>query len=90
MADGPNDNLMLPYSKYGSVISLEDGHQYVKFVRHLPYSVETVWAALTEPEQLAHWFGGLVLEPRVGGKFEIWFSESCEGEAHVTGTVTQF
>lgn len=62
----------------------------VKFVRELPFTVETVWAALTEADQLANWFGGLSLDARQGSKFEIWFSENCEGAAHVSGHVTEY
>lgn len=77
-------------SKLGSLGTLEDGRKYVLFKRHLPHSIEKVWAAITEPDRLADWFPGLKLEHRVGGKFEIWFSEQCEGPAHVTGTVTRY
>ena len=35
--------------------------------------MERVWAAVTDPEQLRGWIaaGGAVLEPRVGGRFEV-------------------
>jgi len=78
----------LPTSKHGVVGVLDDGRRYVKFVRHLPFPIETVWSALTESDRLADWFPGLSLDAREGGSFEIWFSEDCEGEAHVSGTVT--
>ena len=34
-------------SRYGTVHELPDGRVQVRFERLLPYSVETVWAALT-------------------------------------------
>ncbi len=78
----------LPTSKYGIAGTLDDGRRYVRFVRHVPFPVETVWAALTEPDRLADWFPGLTLDAREGGRFEIRFREDCDGEAHVTGAVT--
>jgi uncharacterized protein YndB with AHSA1/START domain len=78
----------LPTPKYGVVGTLDDGRHYVKFARYLPFSIQRVWSALTEPDQLAYWFPGLILDAREGGSFEIRFSEDCEGEAHVTGVVT--
>ncbi len=83
-------DLELPTSKYGSVGTLADGRQYVKFVRQLDFPVEEVWAALTESDRIADWFPGFALDARKGGKFEIWFSENCEGEAHVSGRVTTY
>lgn len=80
----------LPTSKYGVAGVLDNGSPYVKFVRHLPFPIEKVWSALTEPGQLADWFPGLDLDAREGGAFEIRFSDDCEGEAHVSGTVTTF
>lgn len=77
-------------SRLGSVSTLEDGRKFVHFERHLPHSIEKVWAALTEPDRLADWFPGLKLERRLGGKFEIWFGGRCEGPAHVAGSVTRY
>ena len=77
-------------SKLGSLGTLEDGRKYVVFKRYLPHSIDKVWGAITEPDHLADWFPGIKLERRVGGRFEIWFSENCEGPAHVTGAVTRY
>lgn len=80
-------------AKLGTVRKLEDGRPYVHFVRRLPYSVERVWSAITDPAELAKWFAGFNVELREGGKFEIWFtgeSGECEGPAHVTGKVSCF
>ena len=77
-------------SKFGTVGTLDDGTKYVLFTRRLPHPIETVWAAITDPEELARWFPGIQLECREGGAFSIWFSEACEGPAHLTGTVTVY
>ena len=45
-------------------------HVDVRFERHYPRPVETVWKALTEPERLADWMGVSNVEPRVGGRYE--------------------
>lgn len=77
-------------SKLGTVGTLADGRKFVHFERHLPYPIETVWAAITDSDRLADWFPGLNLECRLGGSFKIWFNEKCEGPAHVTGTVSRY
>ena len=45
----------------------------VRFERHYAATAAEVWRALVEPEQLAGWLGEAVVEPRVGGVFEIAF-----------------
>jgi uncharacterized protein YndB with AHSA1/START domain len=39
----------------------------VVFERRLPYPIEAVWSALTDPEERARWFGRTTLEARQGG-----------------------
>ena len=44
------------------------GRPAVRFVRSYPHPVERVWAALTEPDELGHWFPGTArIEQRAGG-----------------------
>ena len=43
----------------------------VRFERHYPRPVETVWRALTEPERLADWMGVCEMEPFVGGRVQL-------------------
>lgn len=40
------------------------------FERHLPRSLEKVWAAITEPEKKARWFGPTTIEPKAEGNME--------------------
>ena len=77
-------------SRYGTVHQMADGRVQVRFERQLPYAIETVWAALTEQDQLDAWIPGLRFEPRAGGSYQIWFGGDCEGPAHVRGTVAAF
>jgi uncharacterized protein YndB with AHSA1/START domain len=43
----------------------------IAFERRLAHSVDSVWAALTESEQLAAWLGPGTLEPRAGGEVSL-------------------
>lgn len=65
-----------------------DGRPAVRFERTYPHSVTRLWAAITEPDELSHWFpSSVVIEPRVGGKVEF------SGDPHtgpMTGEILQF
>jgi uncharacterized protein YndB with AHSA1/START domain len=39
----------------------------ITFERHLPHPAEKVWAAITEPDKRAEWFGPTTIDPRPGG-----------------------
>ncbi|MGH3693962.1 MAG: SRPBCC domain-containing protein [Pseudonocardiaceae bacterium] len=42
-----------------------DGRPAVRFQRTYPHPIERVWAAVTEPDELSHWFPCAVqIEPR--------------------------
>jgi uncharacterized protein YndB with AHSA1/START domain len=43
----------------------------IGFERRLGHPVDVVWAALTEPENLAAWLGQGIVEPREGGQVAI-------------------
>jgi uncharacterized protein YndB with AHSA1/START domain len=52
----------------GTYVEL-DGRPAVRFERRFPHSAERVWAAVSEPAELAHWFPSQVdVEPRAGGR----------------------
>ena len=61
----------------------DDDHIDVRFERHYPRPVETVWSAITEPERLADWMGVSRVEPHVGGRFDVMI----DGPHPVTGRV---
>lgn len=57
----------------GSYVEHE-GRPAVRFVRRYPHPVERVWAAVTEPSELAHWFPSAVtVQPRAGGTIAFSF-----------------
>lgn len=45
----------------------------VRIVRTLPGPIERLWSYLVDPEKRARWFAGGPMEPRVGGKHELFF-----------------
>jgi len=44
----------------------------LRYERRYPRPVETIWAALTEPTRLADWVGPALVEPYVGGRYELF------------------
>jgi uncharacterized protein YndB with AHSA1/START domain len=52
-------------------LSIEGDRATMTFVRHLPYPIEAVWAALTDPALRADWMGETTLDGRVGGRIEM-------------------
>lgn len=50
---------------------IEGDRAMLVFERRLPYPVETVWAAITDPQQRSRWMGPTTIEPREGGRIEI-------------------
>jgi uncharacterized protein YndB with AHSA1/START domain len=51
-------------------ITVEGHYAMLTFRRRLNHPIETVWAALTDPEQRANWFGMTTIDARVGGTIE--------------------
>ena len=45
----------------------------VRLVRTLPGPIERIWEYLTDPEKRARWFAGGPMEPKKGGKMELFF-----------------
>jgi uncharacterized protein YndB with AHSA1/START domain len=63
-----------------------EGRPAVRFVRRYPHSPERVWAAVSEPVGLEHWFPSRVeLQARVGGR--ITFRDDPNLPAQTSGTV---
>ena len=45
----------------------------VRIIRTLPGPIERIWDYLTDPDKRARWFAGGPMEPRPGGKIELFF-----------------
>ena len=50
-----------------------NGPAELRFVRTLPGPIERVWDYLTDDEKRARWFAGGPMEPKKGGKIELFF-----------------
>jgi uncharacterized protein YndB with AHSA1/START domain len=67
-----------------------DGRPAVRFRREIARSAERVWAAITNPDDLAHWFPSKVrMEPKAGGTIEFYGDPNLP-EAVSTGTILVF
>ena len=71
-------------SRYGTVHTRADGYQ-LRFERHLLHPVERVWAALTDPAQLAQWLAPGEIELTLGGRVSLAFTD---GDGVIDGRVT--
>ena len=49
------------------------GQGEVRLVRTLPGPIERLWTYLIDPEKRARWFAGGPMEPKKGGKVELFF-----------------
>ena len=71
-------------SRYGTVHERADGYQ-LRFERHLRHPVEKVWAALTNPAQVAQWLAPGEIELTLGGRVYLAFTD---GDSVIDGQVT--
>jgi uncharacterized protein YndB with AHSA1/START domain len=65
-----------------------DGRSLLRFERRLAHPVEKVWRAITDPDQMAHWFPAAVeMDFRLGGRIRFVFPG---GQMEPTdGTITE-
>jgi uncharacterized protein YndB with AHSA1/START domain len=54
----------------GTLREVDNGYE-LRFERHFEQSVEEVWQAITEPDQLAEWIGASEVDLRPGGRIKI-------------------
>lgn len=51
---------------------LVDGDRAVlNFERRLPFPIDAVWSAITDPTEREQWFGETIIEPREGGLIDM-------------------
>jgi uncharacterized protein YndB with AHSA1/START domain len=76
---------------YGSYTTIDD-QPTLSFERRVSHPVERVWRAITEPDELAHWFPSAVeVDLRVGGKMRFTFEGYTlpDGSNSIPGEVTE-
>jgi uncharacterized protein YndB with AHSA1/START domain len=63
-------------------VRAEGEHAGLRYERRYAATPEEVWAACTEPDSIRRWlFAEAVVEPRVGGRFELrWGEDAARGE----------
>lgn len=75
----------MQYLPYGSVQKDSDGSYTLIFERRFPQPITRVWQAITDPAQVAKWFG-ILTEPLVEGQpFFLRFID--QGDSKAEGTV---
>ncbi|MEO3749268.1 SRPBCC family protein [Streptomyces sp. B6B3] len=74
----------------GSYLELDDGRPAVRFERIYDHPIERVWALVTEPAELAHWFPSpeVTIELRPGGLLT-FAGDPHLPEARTTGRVLE-
>ncbi len=74
----------------GSYLELDDGRPAVRFERIYDHPIERVWALVTEPAELAHWFPSpeVTIELRTGGLLT-FTGDPYLPEAQTTGQVLE-
>jgi uncharacterized protein YndB with AHSA1/START domain len=74
------------------VLETADGeHAVLRFRRTIAHPVERVWAALTDPAELAWWWGQAEVDLVEGGKFVLrWLNaDDCGNRAEMHATITR-
>lgn len=52
-------------------LTIEGDHAVLTFDRWLPYAIESVWSAITDPAERRQWMGETTIDARVGGEIEM-------------------
>ncbi len=60
----------MPPSAVNGTLIVDGDRASFRFVRRLAHPIDAVWAAITDPDQRARWFGATVIDPRAGGTIE--------------------
>jgi uncharacterized protein YndB with AHSA1/START domain len=67
-------------------VSKAGGRVEARWERRLPHSIEKVWAAITEPDELRGWLADADIDLREGGDVELrWLN----GDAVLRGRITR-
>jgi uncharacterized protein YndB with AHSA1/START domain len=52
-------------------ITVDGDKAVLNFERRLPFPIEAVWSAITDPVEREQWFGATSIDARVGGEIEM-------------------
>ena len=52
-------------------LTIDGDRAVLSFERRLPFPVEAVWSAITDPAERREWFGETAIEPREGGAIDM-------------------
>lgn len=52
-------------------LTVEGDKAVLNFERRLPFPIDAVWSAITDPNERAQWFGETTIEPCEGGSIEM-------------------
>jgi uncharacterized protein YndB with AHSA1/START domain len=63
----------------GVVTEVGGGLYDVRYERHIPKSIDRVWAAITEPARLEAWLAQAKVDLRVGGVIELYWPVPGDG-----------
>jgi uncharacterized protein YndB with AHSA1/START domain len=80
---------MIEDEAYGTITRDDSEHATIVFRRRIPARVERVWAAITEPAELATWLAESAVDPRVGGVIEHVFDPTDQTQ-RVHGKILRF
>ena len=68
----------------GTVSKASDGSYTLRYERHLSHPITRVWQAITDPAQVANWFGKLQAPWQEGSAYYLKFYESADARAEGT------
>jgi uncharacterized protein YndB with AHSA1/START domain len=69
------------------ILVAHDGRPAVRFRREYAHSVERLWAAITQPDELERWFPSKVqMQPQLGGAIDFYGDPNLPDSGH-TGTI---
>jgi uncharacterized protein YndB with AHSA1/START domain len=72
-------------------LELQGKQHVLRYVRHLDHPIETVWSAITSPDQLIGWWGDADVELVEGGRFLLrWLNTQEDGSGSILeATITE-
>jgi uncharacterized protein YndB with AHSA1/START domain len=52
-------------------LTVDGDRAALNFERHLPFPLDVVWSAITDPDEREQWFGVTTIDARAGGSIEM-------------------